>query len=115
MCVPFVHHFHPKIGTVENVSPGVNDLSLFGQDRLVEVEAVQVESHGADAQGSEPDADNGPSSQEEVKATAVVEGCVLEDQTTEVAVSCNDVVGLFLLSKLVAIVEGLFLSGFTYE
>ena len=38
--------------------------------------------------------------QEEVKAAAVVEGSVLEDQATEVTVGSHDVVGLFLLAEL---------------
>jgi hypothetical protein len=49
------------------------------------------------------------------KATAVVEGSVLEDQTTEVAVSCNDVVSLFFLTELVTVVLGFNFSGFTNQ
>ena len=86
MSVALVHHFHTEVGAVQHISPGVQDAALTIKDGLVEVETVQVESHGADAQGSEPDADNGPGSQEEVKAAAVVEGSVLEDQATEVTV-----------------------------
>merc|ERR1711991_751251 len=113
--VALVLHFHAEVGTVQHISPGVQDAALTIQDGLVEVETVQVESHGADAHGSEPDADNGPGSQEEVKAAAVVEGCVLEDQATEVAVGSHDVVGLFLLAELVAVVLGLSLGGFTHQ
>ena len=51
------------------------------------------------AQGSEPDANDRPGSQEEVKA-AVFEGSVLEDQATEVTVGSHDVVGLFLWPNL---------------
>ena len=36
-----------------------------------------------------------------MKATAVVEAGVLEDQTTEVTVGSHDVVGLFFLAELV--------------
>ncbi len=64
-----------------------------------------------DAHGREPDADNGPGSQEEVQAAAVVERRVLEDQATEVTVGSHDVVGLFLLAELVAVVLGLALGG----
>ena len=115
MCVTFVHDFHTQTSTVKNVCPSVEDTTLTIKDGLVEVETVQVESHGADAQGSEPDADNGPGSQEEVKAAAVVEGGVLEDQATEVTVGSHDVVGLFLLAELVAVVLGLALGGFTHQ
>ena len=38
-----------------------------------------------------------------MKATAVVEGGVLEDQATEVTVGSHDVLGLFLLAHYVAI------------
>ncbi|CAI8156190.1 MAG: Uncharacterised protein [Prochlorococcus marinus str. MIT 9215] len=48
-----------------------------------------------------------------MQAAAVVEAGVLEDQTTEVAVGCNDVVGLFLLAKLVAVVLRFAFGGFT--
>ena len=115
MSVALVHHFHAEVGTVQHIRPGVQDAALTIKDGLVEVETVQVESHGADAQGSEPDADNGPGSQEEVKAAAVVEGCVLEDQATEVTVGSHDVVGLFLLAELVAVVQGIVLGGFTHQ
>merc|ERR1711991_889767 len=113
--VALVLHFHAEVGAVQHISPGVQDTALTIKDGLVEVETVQVERHGADAHGGEPDADNGPSSQEEVKATAVVEGGVLEDQTTEVTVGSHDVVGLFLLAELVAVVLGLALGGFTHQ
>merc|ERR1711943_81333 len=103
--VALVHHFHAEAGTVQHISPGVQDAALTIKDGLVEVEAVQVEGHGRHAEGGEPDADNRPGSQEEVKATAVVEGGVLEDQATEVTVGSHDVVGLFLLAKLVAVVR----------
>ena len=115
MSVALVHNFHAEVGAVQNVCPGVEHTTLTIKDGLVEVETVQVESHGADAHGGEPDADNGPGSQEEVKAAAVVEGCVLEDQATEVTVGSHDVVGLFLLAELVAVVLGLGLGGFTHQ
>merc|ERR1711943_161800 len=113
--VALVHHFHAEAGTVQHISPCVQDAALTIKDGLVEVETVQVESHGADAQGSEPDANDRPGSQEEVKAAAVVEGGVLEDQATEVTVGSHDVVGLFLLAELVAVVLGLALGGFTNQ
>jgi len=113
--VALVHHFHAQTSAVQNISPGVDHTTLGIQDRLVEVEAVQVEGHRAHAQGGEPDADHGPGSQEEVQAAAVVEGSVLEDQATEVTVGSHDVVGLFLLAELVAVVLGLALGGFTHQ
>ena len=50
-----------------------------------------------------------------MKATAVVEGGVLEDQATEVAVSSHDVVRLFFLAEFVAVVLGLAFGGFTHQ
>jgi len=88
---------------------------LAVEDRLVEVETVQVEGHRAHAQDGEPDANHGPGSQEEVQAAAVVERGVLEDQATEVAVGSHDVVGLFLLAKLVTVVLALAFGGFTNQ
>merc|ERR1712100_552997 len=113
--IALVHHFHAEVGAVQHISPGVQDAALTIKDGLVEVETVQVEGHGRHAQGGEPDADNRPGSQEEVKATAVVGGGVLEDQATEVTVGSHDVVGLFLLAELVAVVLGLSLGGFTHQ
>ncbi len=115
MSVALVHHFHAQVGAVQHISPGVQDAALTIKDGLVEVETVQVEGHGGHAKGGEPDADNGPGSQEEVKAAAVIEGGVLEDQATEVTVGSHDVVGLFLLAELVAVVLGLGLGGFTHQ
>ena len=46
MSVALVHHFHAKTSSVKNVGPGVQDAALTIKDRLVEVEAVQVEGHG---------------------------------------------------------------------
>ena len=43
MSVALVHHFHAKAGTVQHISPGVQDAALTIKDGLVEVEAVQVE------------------------------------------------------------------------
>ena len=65
--VALVHHFHTKTSAVENVCPGVQDTTLTINDGLVEVETVEVECHGAYAQCSEPDANDRPCCQEEVK------------------------------------------------
>ena len=50
-----------------------------------------------------------------MQRTGVVERCVLEDQTTKVTVSGDDVVSLFLLTELVTIVLGLSFGGFTNQ
>ena len=44
--VALMHHFHAEAGTVQHISPGVQDAALTIKDGLVEVEAVQVEGHG---------------------------------------------------------------------
>ncbi len=113
--IALVHHFHAEAGTVEDVGPGVDHPALVVEDRLVEVEAIQVEGHRANAEGSEPDAHHGPARQEEVEAAAVVEAGVLEDQATKVTVGSHDVVGLFFLAKLIAVVLRLALGGFTHQ
>ena len=113
--IALVHHFHAQAGAIHHVSPGVHHPALTIQDGLVEVEAVEVEGHGGHPHGGEPDADHRPGRQEEVEATAVVEGGVLEDETTKVAVGGHDVIGLFLLAKLVAVVLGLALGGFPHQ
>ena len=72
MSISFVHHFHPKASTVQDVSPGVNHMTLTILNGLVEVEAVQVEGHRAYSQGSKPDTNHRPGSKEKVQTTAVV-------------------------------------------
>ena len=71
--ISFMHDFHSESSAVEHVGPGVQNSSLSVDDRLVEVEAVEVEGHGANAEGGEPDADYRPGCEEEVQAAAVVE------------------------------------------
>ena len=115
MSVTLVHNFHTQTSTVQNVCPGVQDFVLTINDGLVEVETIQVECHRADAKCSEPDADNSHAARKKCKRTGVVEGCVLEDQTTEVTVCSNDVVGLFFLTELVTIVLGLGFGGLTNQ
>ena len=55
VCISFMHDLHSKTCSVENICPGVKDVSLVVLDRLVEVESVEVKRHGADAEGSKPD------------------------------------------------------------
>ena len=98
MSITLVHHFHAKTSTVENICPGVQDFALTIHDGLVEVETVEVECHGANTKSSEPDTNDRPCCEEEVKGTRVVEGCVLEDQTTKVSMSSNNVVCLLYTS-----------------
>ena len=113
--ITLVHNFHTQTSAVENVCPGVEHTTLTIDDGLVEVETVQVECHRGNTKCGEPDANNRPSSKEEVQRTGVVKGSVLEDQATEVTVSGNDVVGLFFLTELVTIVLGLSFRGFTNQ
>ncbi len=115
MCVSLVHYLHPETSSIQNVCPGVQDFTLTILDRLVEVETVQVEGHRGNTKCGEPDTNDRPGCQEEVKTSGVVERCVLEDQTTEVTMGCDDVVCLFLLTELVTVVLGLSLSGFTNQ
>ena len=100
MSITLVHNFHTQTSAVENVCPSVEHTTLTIDDGLVEAETVQVECHGANAQGGEPETDNRPCCEEEVQRTGVVEGGVLEDQATEVTVGSHDVVGLFLFCLL---------------
>ena len=67
MSIPLVHYFHAKTGTVKNVCPGVDDMTVTGLDGLVEVKTIQVKRHSANTKSSKPDADNRPRSQEEVQ------------------------------------------------
>ena len=115
MGVALVHNLHSQASSVDHICPGGDNSPLAIQDRLVEVETVQVEGHRAHAKAGEPDAHYGPGCKEEVQAAAVVEGCVLEDQATEVTVGSHDVVGLFFLTKLITVVVALIFGGFTHQ
>ena len=42
-----MHHFHPQIGTIQDVLPAIDDMTLCVQHTLVEVEAIQVKGHRA--------------------------------------------------------------------
>ena len=115
MRVSFVHDLHTKSGSVKDVGPSVEDVSLVVLDRLVEVEAVEVESHGRDAEGGKPDSHDWSRSEEEMQASRIVKRCILEDQATKVTMSGNNVVGLFFLTELVAIVLRLGFGGLTNQ
>ena len=67
VCISFMHNFHAKTSTVEDISPGVQNTTLTINDGLVEVETIQVECHGANTKSSEPDANYWPCCQEEVQ------------------------------------------------
>ena len=104
VCVSFVHDFHSKTLTVQNVSPRINDVTITANHRLVKIETVEVESHCGYTEGGKPNANHGPSSKKEMEATAVIKAGVLEYEPSEIAVCRDDVIRLFLLSKFIAIV-----------
>ena len=56
-----------KVGSVEDITPAVDHMTLGAGDGLVEVEAVEVERHGRHTQRSKPDPDHRQSCKEEVK------------------------------------------------
>ena len=66
-CIPLVHHLKAEVGTVKNVSPCVNHMTLTFSNGLIEVEPIEVESHGADAEGGKPDTHDWPSCEEEMQ------------------------------------------------
>ena len=103
MSIAFVHHFHAETGTVKNVCPSIKDMTIISLDGLIEVKAVQIERHSRHAKSSKPDTHHREGSKEEMKTAAIVKRSILEDQSSEVSMSGNDIVGLFLLTKLVSI------------
>ena len=115
VCVSFVHDFHTESCAVKYVCPGVEHSSLSVNNGLVEVEAIEVESHGRDAEGGKPDSHHRPRSEEEMQASRIVKRCILEDQATKVAMSGNNVVSFLFLTELVAIVLRLGFGGLTNQ
>ena len=102
--VAFMHDFHTKTSSVKDVRPRVDHMSFRGLDRLIEVEAIQVKSHGRYTKSSEPNANNRESTKKEVETPTIVKARILEDESAKITMRCHNVVGLFLLSKLVSIV-----------
>ena len=85
MSITLMHYFHTETSAVEDICPSVEHATLTIKDGLVEVETVEVECHGGDTKSSKPDTYTEPCCEEEVQRAGVVEGSVLEDETTEVA------------------------------
>jgi hypothetical protein len=79
MCITFVHYFHTDTSAVQHIGPSTDYTTLRIENRLVEVETVEVERHGANTHCRKPDTDYRPSTQEEVQGAAIVERSVLED------------------------------------
>ena len=102
--IALVHHFHSETSTVQNVCPRINHMPIACLDGLVEVKTVEVECHGGDAERGKPDPHDWECSQEEVERARVIKASILENQTSEVTMCGNDIVGLFLLTKLVSII-----------
>ena len=97
--ITLMHNFETKIGTIKNVSPSIYYLTLTINKRLIEVKTIQVECHGAYSKRSKPNTNHRPSSEEEVKTTAVIKGSVLEDEPTKIAVvfTSSSLLGLWLV------------------
>ena len=115
MCVPFVHDFETKVCSVQDVSPGVNDLSFFRNNRLVKVETIEIESHSRNTKRCKPDAHHREGGEEEVQRAGVIERSILKNQSSKVSVSSDDVVRLFFLPKLISIVVADLFGCFTDE
>ena len=67
MSITLMHYFHAETSTVQQVGPGIHHMPFARSDGLVEVEAVEVERHGGDAEGGKPDTHDRPGSEEEVQ------------------------------------------------
>ena len=102
MCIPLMHHLKNEVGTVKNVSPCVDHMTLTFSNGLIEVEPIEVESHGADAEGGKQDA-HWPSCGKKCSDRELLK-MHIGRSVVEVAVCGNDVVCLFFLTKLISIV-----------
>ena len=61
-----MHNFHTQTCTVQDVRPCIDDMTLTFNNGLIEVESIEVECHGADAEGGKPDSHNWECGKEEV-------------------------------------------------
>ena len=62
-----MHNFETQPSTIKNISPCINYMTLIINNRLVEVETIQIEGHRGYTKSGEPDAYNRPGSKEEMK------------------------------------------------
>ena len=67
MGVPLVHNFHTQTSPIKDIGPSRNHAILTINQRLVEVETVEVKRHCAYAQRSKPNSNHWPCCQEEVQ------------------------------------------------
>ena len=67
MCITLVHDFHTEVGTVQHIGPSVHNMTLIFNNGLIEVEPVEVESHGADAEAANQIPATGHAARKEVK------------------------------------------------
>ena len=112
MSVTFVHDFDTEIRAIDDIGPRVDEMTRRVDNRLIEVEAIEVESHSGDTERSKPDTDDWPCTEEEVERTRIVERRVLEDETTKVTMCSRDGVSFGDLAKVVTSVEREIASSF---
>jgi len=103
--IAFMHDFHAETSSIQDVCPRVDNMPLAISDGLIEVESIEIECHGGDAEGGKPDTHDGPRSKEEVETAAVIKRSILKNKTTKISMCCYDVICFFFLSKLIPIVE----------
>lgn len=115
MRISFVHYFHPKTASVKDIGPSVDHMALAILNGLIEVEAVQIEGHCAYTKSSKPDPNHGPSSQEEVERTGVIEGSILKNKATKIPVCGHNVIGFLFLAKAITVVLALLFGCFTNQ
>ena len=72
MSISFMHHFHPEICPIKNISPSRDDMILSIDQTLIEVKAIKIKSHSANTKACKPNAKDWPGSEKEVEATARV-------------------------------------------
>ena len=111
MSVTFVLNFDTEVSTVQDVSPSINYLTISSENGLIKIQTVEVECHSIHTKASEPNTHHREGSKEEMKAATIVKASVLENKASEVAMRCNNVVGLLFLSEFVTIIVALLFGG----
>ena len=79
MCITFMHYFKPKSSSVKDICPGINNVSIAINNRLIKVKTIQVKCHRRHTKSGKPNANNRPSPKEKVETTAVVKASVLKN------------------------------------
>ena len=60
MSIALMHHLKTQIRPIQHIGPSANHIALGINNGMVEIKAIQIKRHGADAHCRKPNAHNRP-------------------------------------------------------